>query len=205
MKQNKATEAEIEEVQRQWSEERDREVAANRLKTFDGMSKNLLALGGKYGKIGFRMQQAMALRETYINTKAAAISAYKSMVGIPYVGPVLAVAAAAAATAFGIQQAKEILSQSYGGGGGGGGASAPAVGGGAGGGALGASMPSAPAQGVNDANQAANQPTTVHVTVHNPLGTENWDRLAEEQIVPAINRAGSRAVKIEGQAVGEAA
>lgn len=49
-----------------------------------------------------------ALGETYANTKAAAIAAFKSLAGIPIVGPILGVAAAAAATAFGLEQAVGI-------------------------------------------------------------------------------------------------
>jgi hypothetical protein len=49
-----------------------------------------------------------ALAETYANTKAAAIAAYKSLAGIPIVGPVLGVIAGAAATLYGLTQATGI-------------------------------------------------------------------------------------------------
>jgi len=45
-----------------------------------------------------------ALGEALSNTKAAAIAAFKALAGIPIVGPFLGTAAAAAATAFGIEQ-----------------------------------------------------------------------------------------------------
>lgn len=49
-----------------------------------------------------------ALSETYVNTKAAATAAFKAMSGIPIVGPLLGIAAAAAAIAFGLEQAAGI-------------------------------------------------------------------------------------------------
>lgn len=54
--------------------------------------------------------KAAATFQAGVDTRAAAISAYKSVVGIPFVGPFLAVIAAAAATAFGIKQISEINS-----------------------------------------------------------------------------------------------
>lgn len=49
-----------------------------------------------------------ALGETVTNTKAAAIAAYKSLAGIPLVGTILGAIAAAAAVAFGVEQATGI-------------------------------------------------------------------------------------------------
>lgn len=51
-----------------------------------------------------KIQSAQAL----INTFSSAVSAYQSMAGIPFVGPALGVAAAAAAIASGMQQVKAI-------------------------------------------------------------------------------------------------
>jgi septal ring factor EnvC (AmiA/AmiB activator) len=45
--------------------------------------------------------KADAIRETIINTYNAAVAAYKSLAGIPYIGPVLGAAAAAAVAVFG--------------------------------------------------------------------------------------------------------
>ncbi|MFK5893728.1 MAG: phage tail tape measure protein [Pseudomonadota bacterium] len=58
--------------------------------------------------------KSMALFQTAINTAAAAMSAFNSVVGIPYVGPILAPIAAAAAIAFGVAQMAEIKSENYG-------------------------------------------------------------------------------------------
>lgn len=54
--------------------------------------------------------KAFAIMETTISTLEGAISAYKSMAGIPYVGPVLGAAAAAAVTIAGIANINKIRS-----------------------------------------------------------------------------------------------
>lgn len=50
-----------------------------------------------------------AIKETYTNTYAAAVAAYKSLAAIPYVGPFLGAAAAAAVTLFGFSQIASII------------------------------------------------------------------------------------------------
>lgn len=66
----------------------------------------------------FERGKALEIADATIATGQAAIQAYKSMVGIPVVGPGLAVAAAAAATAAGIAQIATIKKQQYQGSGG---------------------------------------------------------------------------------------
>lgn len=57
--------------------------------------------------------KALAYFQTAINTAAAAMSAYNSVVGVPYVGPILAPIAAAAAIAYGVAQMASISSENY--------------------------------------------------------------------------------------------
>ena len=72
--------------------------------------------------------RAMAIVQTTIDTFSSAQAAYKSMAGIPYVGPVLGGIAAAAAVAMGMKNIQAIKgANSSGGGGGGGNVSAPAT------------------------------------------------------------------------------
>jgi hypothetical protein len=52
--------------------------------------------------------KALATFQAFVDTRAAAIAAYKSMVGIPMVGPVLAPIAAGVAIAFGAKQVADI-------------------------------------------------------------------------------------------------
>ncbi|NQU52243.1 MAG: phage tail tape measure protein [Bacteroidetes bacterium] len=58
--------------------------------------------------------KALAYFQTAINTAAAAMAAYNSVVGTPYVGPILAPIAAAAAIAMGVAQMAAIKSEGYG-------------------------------------------------------------------------------------------
>jgi len=67
-------------------------------------------------KIG-RIQQAVSIVQTTISTAESAVAAYKALVGIPIVGPLLAPAAAAAAIAAGAIQVAIIKAQKFAGGG----------------------------------------------------------------------------------------
>ena len=75
--------------------------------------------------------KAAAIAQTTIDTYSSATAAYKSTVGIPVVGPVLAPIAAGVAVAAGLASVKKIISVKApgdnGGGGGGGGITAPTV------------------------------------------------------------------------------
>ena len=87
-------------------------------------------------KKGFQIAKALSIANATISTAEASIAAYKSVVGIPYVGPVLAPIAAGIAVAAGVAQISSIANQQFntsGGGApsvGGGGASTPSAGGG---------------------------------------------------------------------------
>lgn len=59
---------------------------------------------------GSEEQKVLSIMETTISTLTGAIDAYKSMAGIPYVGPALGAAAAAAVTATGIATIAKIKS-----------------------------------------------------------------------------------------------
>lgn len=62
----------------------------------------------------FKKQQALQISETLVNTYQSAVAAYKALVGIVPIGPVLAPIAAAAAVAFGLSQVNLIKSQGAG-------------------------------------------------------------------------------------------
>lgn len=70
----------------------------------------------------FEINKAAAASNAAVRIPSMMAGAYDAMVGIPYVGPYLAVAAAAAAGVFGAAQVSAILGTSFGGGGGKGGA-----------------------------------------------------------------------------------
>lgn len=75
----------------------------------------------------FKVQKGVATAQALIDTYKAATSAYQSMAGIPYVGPVLGGIAAAGAVAAGLVNVKKIQSQKFDGGGSSSGGSAPSV------------------------------------------------------------------------------
>lgn len=71
-----------------------------------GFTSNIAKIFGEQTKIG----KAAAVAETTINTYKAATGAYSALAKIPYVGPFLGIAAAAAAVASGLANVKNILS-----------------------------------------------------------------------------------------------
>lgn len=78
---------------------------------------DLSTLMNSENKKQFEIGKKAAIARTMINTYEAAMGAYTAMASIPYVGPALGIAAAAAAVASGMQQVSAIRSQSFGGGG----------------------------------------------------------------------------------------
>lgn len=72
--------------------------------------KMISEMGGKHSKEAFAMYKAFKITETIISTYSGAMKAYEALASIPYVGPALGVAAAAAVTAFGMAQVSAINS-----------------------------------------------------------------------------------------------
>lgn len=85
---------------------------------------NLAQLAGKQTAIG----KAFAIAQTTIDTYTSAIAAYKSLAGIPVIGPALGAVAAAAAIANGIAAVKNIVAVQVPGQGAGGGSAPTAAG-----------------------------------------------------------------------------
>ena len=97
--------------------EKQKQIAKFQLAS--GFAGNLAAIFGEQTAVG----KAAAIAQTTIDTYVSAQSAYKSLVGIPVVGPGLAVAAAGAAVATGLKNIagiKKVSTNVSGGGGGGG-------------------------------------------------------------------------------------
>lgn len=74
------------------------------------MFGDLAAAAQAFGKKGFKAMKAFAIAQTIIDTYSGAQAAYTAMARIPYVGPVLGVAAAAAAVAAGMARVASIRS-----------------------------------------------------------------------------------------------
>ena len=84
--------------------------------SFFGQGLAQMAQGqGKAAKAAQAIQKAQALYEIGVNTYRAAVGAYAALSPIPFVGPALGVAAAAAAIAFGGSMAQGVLSGGSGG------------------------------------------------------------------------------------------
>jgi tape measure domain-containing protein len=79
--------------------------------SFGEAFSNMYELSGKESKKFFKWYKTMQIAQTLIDTYGAAQKAYYSMVGIPYVGPALGVAAAAAAVAAGLTRVALIRKQ----------------------------------------------------------------------------------------------
>lgn len=154
------------------------------------MMQNLTVLTGKQGGTAFKAMKAFAIAETTIQTYKAAQGAYAALAPIPVVGPALAVAAAAAAIVAGLARVKQIASMEPGGTATG---STISAGGTANSSYSGGSSSAYPAPTRQEESRPAQQIT---VNVYSPLGTEDWDRVAEESIIPAISRAVDRQVTV---------
>ena len=83
----------------------DEAEATAKLDLYNTFAGNLATIFGENTAIG----KAAAIAQTTIATYTAAMEAYKSVVGVPVIGPVLAVAAAGAAVAAGIANIKKIV------------------------------------------------------------------------------------------------
>lgn len=95
-------------------------ATANLLNQFANIQQKQIQDDVKNGKITeeqarkkFKTVKAMQYASTVINTAQAAMGAYSAMASIPYVGPALGIAAAAAATLQGLAQLKQIKAQEF--------------------------------------------------------------------------------------------
>ena len=120
---------------------------------------SIVSLVGEGSAVG----KAAAIAQTTIDTYSSATAAYKSVVGIPIVGPALAPIAAGVAVAAGVMSVKKIISTKT-----------PGDKGGGGGGAGGISIPPAPTFNPTEALQAganADQDANTEVGIANQTGS----------------------------------
>lgn len=89
--------------------------ASESISAFSGMFGNLSSIMDKENKKQFEASKKLASVQAVLDTIAAAQAAYKSLAGIPVVGPGLGAAAAGAAVLAGMKRVQQINSQSYGG------------------------------------------------------------------------------------------
>ncbi len=191
------SQAEIEATFAELSAEQERKkrdlqlaMAGQAFGAMSTMMQNLYVATGSKNKAMFKAMKAFAIAETVIQTYRAAQGAYAALSNIPYVGPALGVAAAAAALAAGMARVVQISSMEPGGSG------SMSAGGSAGGAGYQPGAPSAytvPERVSQDSRPVQN----VNVYIQNGHGTaEYWGKLVEENIVPALNSSAERKVYI---------
>lgn len=115
-----ATQAEIAAIQKKATDDyvaRQKKAEAEIKAAKEAAAQAAINISGKVldaaaanAKEGSKLAKGIAVTQTTMSTAQSAVDAYKSTVGIPYVGPFLAPVAAAAALAFGFSQVRSILS-----------------------------------------------------------------------------------------------
>jgi len=90
------------------------EVAQYTTQGLSSMFGNLANAMDKHSRKGFETWKAMATAQGIVDAISSAIASYKSLAGIPYVGPYLGAAAAAAALAAGYANVRKIQGTKFG-------------------------------------------------------------------------------------------
>lgn len=152
--------------------------------------QHLYTASGKKNKALFEMAKAFAIAEAVMNTAKAATQA----LAFPP-GPPISFVYVAAAIAAGAAQIATIASSKPGGSGGAisaGGTAMPAYSGGS------ASSQPVP---LRLEGEDVKSKQNITIIINSPLANENWDRITQDNIIPAINSAGDRNVKINIRAI----
>lgn len=97
----------------------------NTLSTIANLANLFAGESEEQQKKAFKVQKAAGIAQALIDTYSSATAAYNSLVGVPFVGPTLAIAAAAAAVTGGLLNVKQIQATQFQGGAGGGGDTSP--------------------------------------------------------------------------------
>jgi len=149
--------------------------------------QNLFVATGNSNKAMFESMKAFAIAETVIHTYRGAAAAYAALAGIPIVGPALGTAAAASAIVAGLARVEQIRTTAPGGGSiSSSGRANPAYSGGSSG------AGPAPMRLTDDSRPTQN----VTIQIYNPLSTQNWSEIVENNIIPAINDAADRNISV---------
>ena len=162
---------EAEEIDR--IEKRKRMIQATTVQNAIENAEFALKYFGEQSKIAFEAFKVISIAETIVNTYKAAVGAYSAMASIPFVGPALGAAAAAAAIAYGMAQVSAIRSMQPGGGGGGGGT--PAV----------ATYPASPITGFPEREEEKRGTLTINIQ-GDVIGDEAYIEMLAEKISEAV-------------------
>lgn len=102
------SETDIERQKQESIRKLNEQTGIQAMKSVSGTLGGFAAAANKESRRGFALWKALAMSQAMIDTLGGAIAAYRSVVGIPGIGPGLAVAAAAAATAAGFANIAKI-------------------------------------------------------------------------------------------------
>lgn len=91
----------------------ERQNLEKRLDQASSFFGDIASIGSTFGKKGFEIAKAAAIAQATIDTYKAATGAYAALAGIPYIGPALGIAAAAAAIVAGTARIAQIKAQTY--------------------------------------------------------------------------------------------
>ncbi len=89
------------------------DIAQQTLGTLSALNEAFTGESEQEQKKGFERSKKIQAAQTLISTYESAVQAFKSLAGIPVVGPALGTAAAAAATATGLATVKKINAQQF--------------------------------------------------------------------------------------------
>ncbi|MBI5586819.1 MAG: hypothetical protein HY889_00455 [Deltaproteobacteria bacterium] len=135
----------------------------------------------------FETMKAFAIAQTIIDTYKGATAAYAAMAGIPVIGPALGTAAAAATIAAGLARVAQIRGTHPGGGSiSAEGHANPLYSGGS---------PSAYPVPVR-LEEKTKPSQNITIQIYNPLSTQNWSEIVENDIIPALNNAADRNISV---------
>lgn len=158
------------------------DIAKSSLDALAALNQAFTGESEEQQKKGFERSKKIQTAQALISTYESAVQAFKSLAGIPVVGPGLGAAAAAAATAAGIANVKQIQSQQY--------QSASAGGGGAGYSSAGSSpasgaqqAPTAPTLDLSFLGQGAgqSQPIQAYVLAENVSNAQQANQKIQDQ------------------------
>jgi len=145
------------------------------------LAKAYYAASGNESTKAYKIYKTLSKAQIVVDTAKAAIGAYQAMAGIPYIGPVLGVIAAAAAIMYGKQQLDAVDAAEPGAGSVGG-----SMGGGASMGSSASSIPSSPEFKDEPKKEEAKKGPEVHVYFYGDV--LDHDKLARD-LIPGINKA----------------
>lgn len=164
-------------------------IASSSMGMMANMMQQMYNQQGQKNKAYFTAYKAFAIAQTVIDTYKGAVAAFSAFAGMGILGIVLGAIAAAIVIAFGVMKVNQIRSMQPGGtvSSGSGSVSMPSA----------SSIPSSSQMPGQLEKKEETKPTqNITVQIHNPLSTQNWAKIAEDNIVPALNAAQSRNINL---------